>query len=198
MRRLGRSISNGVWRGHFLALPLGRRGQATTEVVLLFPIFMFFLFAFAKIFALLILMQKLEIASFYAARRWQLESHRNAAHEAWDEGTLRMNIETRVLAYLGYGGPAQTMDWGGGKTSQSSASGFLGLTMSCRQTANCPSKPGITVQRTQVWNVVTVTACTKPLQMPFYKTTGFVVCSDRKSTRLNSSHIQKSRMPSSA
>ena len=61
----------------------GRRdenGQATTEVVLLFPLFMFFLFAFAKLFALLILVQKLEIASFYAARRWQLESHRKMAY----------------------------------------------------------------------------------------------------------------------
>ena len=54
------------------ARPLGRKGQAMTEVVLLFPIVMFFLFAFAKVFALLILMQKLEIASFNAARRWQL------------------------------------------------------------------------------------------------------------------------------
>ncbi|MDD5305064.1 MAG: pilus assembly protein [Elusimicrobia bacterium] len=143
---------------------LGRRGQATTEVVLLFPIFMFFLFAFAKVFALLILMQKLEIASFYAARRWQLESHRNAAHEAWDESRLRPNIQEQVLKYLGYGTPAAK---------------FLDLVDFCRQTANCPSKPGVTVQRTQVWNVVTVTACTKPLQMPFYQTTGFVVCSTK-------------------
>ena len=142
-----------------------RRGQATTEVVLLFPIFMFFLFAFAKVFALLILMQKLEIASFYAARRWQLESHRNASYEGWDDNTLRkQSIEPLVKTYLGYGTPAAK---------------FLDLTESCRQTANCPSQPGVTVQRTQVWNVVTVTACTKPLQMPFYKTTGFVVCSTK-------------------
>ncbi|MBI2790039.1 MAG: pilus assembly protein [Elusimicrobia bacterium] len=142
----------------------GRRGQATTETVLLFPIFMFFLFAFAKVFALLILMQKLEIASFYAARRWQLESHRNASYEGWDEGTLRTHIQEKVLTYLGYGTPAAK---------------FLDLVDFCRQTANCPNKPGVTVQRTQVWNVVTVTACTKPLQMPFYKTTGFVVCSTK-------------------
>ena len=132
-----------------------RDGQATTEVVLLFPLFMFFLFAFAKVFALLILVQKLEIASFYAARRWQLESHRNAQHEAFDEGTLRMDIQTRVLGYLGY---------------DTSSAQFLDLTLACRD----GKTPGISVQRTQVWNIVTVTACTKPLNMPFYKTTGFV------------------------
>src|SRR5271156_878348 len=58
------------------------KGQATTEVVLLMPLFMFFLYAFAKIFAMLLLVQKLEIASYYAARRWQLESHRNATYAA--------------------------------------------------------------------------------------------------------------------
>ena len=40
-------------------------------------------------------------------------------------------------------------------------------------------QPGVTIQRTQVWNVVTVTACTKPLNMPFYKTKGFVFCSTK-------------------
>lgn len=144
---------------------LNRRGQATTEVVLLFPIFMFFLFAFAKVFALLILMQKLEIASFYAARRWQLESHRNAKYEAdFDGPRLLPDINEKVRTYLGYDTPAAK---------------FLDLVDFCRQTTNCPSKPGVTVQRTQVWNVVTVTACTKPLQMPFYTTTGFVVCSTK-------------------
>ena len=53
------------------------QGQATTETVLLFPIFLFFLFAFAKIFALLVLVQKMEIASYYAARRWQLDLPRS-------------------------------------------------------------------------------------------------------------------------
>jgi hypothetical protein len=132
-----------------------RDGQATTEKVLLFPLFMFFLFAFAKVFALLILVQKLEIASFYAARRWQLESHRNAQYEGFDDSALRQDIQQRVLTYLGYG---------------TQASQFLDLTQSCRS----GKVPGISVQRTQVWNIVTVTACTKPLSMPFYKTTGFV------------------------
>jgi hypothetical protein len=143
------------------------RGQATTEVVLLFPIFMFFLFAFAKLFALLILVQKLEIASFYAARRWQLESHRNASYEAFDNGTLRMNIEEKTLSYLGYGG---------------NSAGFLDLTNSCLVTKECSAgAPGVSVQRTQVWNVVTVTACTKPplVKNPFYNTPGFVFCSTK-------------------
>jgi len=38
-----------------------RSGQATTEVVLLVPLFMFFLFAFSKTFALLVLVQKMEV-----------------------------------------------------------------------------------------------------------------------------------------
>jgi hypothetical protein len=134
---------------------MNRKGQATTEMALLLPLFVFFLFAFAKTFALLILVQKIEIASFYAARRWQLESHRNAALEGWDDNTLRPDIEQRVLNYLGYG---------------SEAGKFLDLVNFCRN----GKKPGVAVQRTQVWNVVTVTACTKPLNTPFYKTTGFV------------------------
>jgi hypothetical protein len=134
---------------------MNRRGQATTEMALLLPLFVFFLFAFAKVFALLILVQKLEIASFYAARRWQLESHRSAAQEGWDDSTLRPDIEKRVLGYLGYGTEA-------GK--------FLDLVSYCRN----GKRPGVSVQRTQVWNVVTVTACTKPLNMPFYQSTGFV------------------------
>ncbi|MEK7382169.1 MAG: hypothetical protein AAB262_02675 [Elusimicrobiota bacterium] len=141
-----------------------------TEVVLLFPIFMMFLFAFVKVFALLILVQKIEIASTYAARRWQLESHRNALQEPWDEGTLRPDIQSKVLAYIGYGAESTTMNWGNNQTSSSSQSNFLDLTQSCKD----GKVPGVSIQRTQVWNVVTVTACTKPLNMPFYKTSGFV------------------------
>ena len=114
-------VDRAIRRGNAPSIFRQQRGQATTEVVLLFPIFMFFLFAFAKVFALLILMQKLEIASFYAARRWQLESHRNASYEGWDENNLRkMSIEPLVKTYLGYGTPAAK---------------FLDLTESCRQTA---------------------------------------------------------------
>lgn len=125
---------------------LGRRGQATTEVVLLFPCFMFFLFAFAKIYALLMLVQKLEIASYYAARRWQLESHRNVDYASMDEGALLDDIRNKVSDYLGYG---------------SAAGRFLDL-----QGRNAK----LEVSRTQVWQVVTLTVQTKPVDLPYYKT----------------------------
>lgn len=125
------------------------RGQATTEVVLLLPLFMFFLFAFSKVFATLILIQKMEVASFYAARRWQLESHRNVAHESFDNGTLCPDIEQKVKEYLGY--------------YDNTTKSFLGI-----QTVSvCP------VQRTQVWNVVTLTVFTNPIDLPTMKTGGY-------------------------
>ncbi|TBR21368.1 hypothetical protein EPO15_10480 [bacterium] len=135
-------------------LRASQRGQATTEVVLLLPLFMFFLFAFSKVFALLILVQKMEIASFYAARRWQLESHRNVQYaDGFDENQLCPDIEAKVKNYIGF--------------DDAKTKGFLGL-----DTARiCP------VQRTQVWNVVTLTVTTRPmgikglkaLNMPAYK-----------------------------
>lgn len=139
------------------------RGQAMTEVVLLLPMFAFFLFAFAKVFALLILVQKLQIASFYAARRWQLESHRNASFEAIDQSQLLSDIQTKTLSYMGYG---------------TSAGKFLDLGNSCYPSSACPNTttPGVTVQRTQVWNVVTTSVCTNPIHMPFYQTNGFTFC----------------------
>lgn len=111
-----------------------RAGQAMTEVVLLFPMFMVITFIFVKIFALLVLVQKMEIASYYAARRWQLESHLNAAYVSHDAG-LRKNIEGTVKGYLGFGTP--------------SVSKFLNL-----------RSFELTVIRTQVWNVVTLTVTT--------------------------------------
>ena len=126
-----------------------RKGQAMTETVLLFPLFMFFLFAFAKIYALLILVQKVEIASFYAARRWQLESHRNAAYIDLDQNVLQSDIQAKVSEYLGYG---------------SSAGRFLDLTGQSAQ---------VDINRTQVWQVVTLTVKTHPINMPFYRSTGF-------------------------
>ncbi|MFI5346940.1 MAG: hypothetical protein ACHQ51_11255 [Elusimicrobiota bacterium] len=143
-----------------------------TEIVLIFPLFVFFLMAFAKLFALLILVQKMEIASFYAARRWQLESHRNVAFEA-DDGanscsgnTLCGDIKTQVMEYIGYGTPK---------------AGFLDLASgSCPVNKDCTAgAPGVSIQRTQVWNVVTVTACTNPVKMPFLKTNGFTFCSTK-------------------
>ena len=122
------------------------RGQATTETVLLFPIFMFFLFAFAKIFALLVLVQKMEIASYYGARRWQLESHRNFDYAGFDDspsvgGGLQGNIESNIAQYLGYG---------------TKTGSFLGLHFVA------PNGPTFKCERTQVWNVCTLEVKTDP------------------------------------
>ena len=113
-----------------------RVGQAMTEVVLLFPMFMVILFITVKIFALLVLIQKMEIGSYYAARRWQLESHLNATYAAdFDNNFLRGDIEDKVKGYLGFDTP--------------SVSKFLNL-----------RSLDLTIVRTQVWNVVTLTVTT--------------------------------------
>mgnify|MGYP001600582501 CR=1 FL=1 len=111
-----------------------------TEVVLLFPVFMFFLFAFAKVFAMLILVQKLEIASYYASRRWQLESHRNVDYEGDDTGALTASIVDKVSKYIGYDTP--------------SIKSFLGLKDAAAR---------FRCERTQVWNVCTLTVETSPV-----------------------------------
>lgn len=121
-----------------------RNGQATTEMVLLLPLFMLFLFVFVKIFALLVLVQKLEVASFYAARRWQLESHRNAAYESWDDSALKSDILKRVRRYMGFDNP--------------SVKKFLNL-----------ERAEIEIQRTQVWQVVTLRVYTRPWRFPGLK-----------------------------
>ena len=128
-RRLGRAAA---------ALRGGRPGQAMTEVVLLFPIFLVIVFITAKIFALLVLVQKLEIASYYAARRWQLESHLNADYESFDNTVLMNDIKRNVSGYIGYDTEAVRK--------------FLNL------------RPGgleLKVTRTQVWNVVTLSVTTE-------------------------------------
>jgi hypothetical protein len=57
-----------------------------TEVVLLFPVFIIILYFTAKIFSLLVLVQKMEVAAYYAARKWQLESHIYSGYATgWDE-----------------------------------------------------------------------------------------------------------------
>ena len=115
-----------------------RRGQAMTEVVLLFPLFMLIVFMTAKMFALLVLVQKMEIASYYAARRWQLESHLNAEYASgWDESFLKRDIEDKVKGYVGFYTPA--------------VSKFLNL-----------RALKLDIVRTQVWNVVTITVETNP------------------------------------
>lgn len=147
--RRGRNRGPEARKGFF-----GFCGQATTEVVLLFPIFMLLLFAMTKLFALLILVQKMEVASYYAARRWQLESHRNVDYEEqYDKPVLLHDIEVKVSQYLGFDSPNEK---------------FLDLV---RLTG-----PGarLEVTRTQVWNVVTLTVRTAPMQIAWmYKSPGF-------------------------
>lgn len=116
-----------------------KKGQATTEVVLIVPILLLILFFTAKIFALLVIVQKLEIASYYAARRWQLESHRSLLHQPADTG-LRQDIKRKVEQYMGFGGPFAN---------------FLQLYAS-----------DLTVERTQVWNVVTLSISMRPARIP--------------------------------
>lgn len=161
IRRLRKSLSRELTRR------LGASdGQAMTEVVLLFPMFMFFLFAFAKIFAMLMLVQKVEIASYYAARRWQLESHRNVDYAPQDGdgggcGGLCHDIEENALTYVGY-----VTSKGGTQRMQN----FLGLGHQC----NDGKKVGLHVERTQVWNVVTLTVCTNPVEIGWmYKSKGY-------------------------
>jgi hypothetical protein len=136
MRTALKTIAGRLSRGS-AALRAGRPGQAMTEVVLLFPMFLVIVFMTAKIFALLVLVQKLEIASYYAARRWQLESHLNADHANWDETTLKKDIEKAVRGYIGFDTPA--------------VSKFLNL-----------KDLKIEIVRTQVWNVITITVITNP------------------------------------
>lgn len=80
-----------------------RKGQATTEVVLLFPVFLIFILFIIKIFGLLVLDQKLEIAMFYAARRFQLQSHETDYYaDTWDRRFLEKDIKKKVEDYLGF------------------------------------------------------------------------------------------------
>jgi hypothetical protein len=139
----------------FRRLLRDRSGQATTEVVLLLPLFMFFLFAFSKVFALLVLVQKMEVASYYAARRWQLESHRNIAYETFDDGQLCQDIEMKAACYLGFAR--------GDCPENAAISRFLSL----QNLKLCP------ITRTQVWNVVTLTVWTSPVKAPLFKNPGF-------------------------
>lgn len=103
------------------------------------PIFVIFIFIFVKIFALLVLVQKVEIASFYAARRWQLESHRNQNYNDQDE-TLKLTIKTAVQDYLGY--------------KETKLKTFFDLT-----------SVDLKIERTQVWQVLTLTVKTKPFNV---------------------------------
>lgn len=85
-----------------------RRGQATTETVLLFPVLVIFILFIIKIFGLLVLTQKMEIAGFYAARRYQLQSHTTEYLTRWDRRYLQKDIEKKVREYLGFDNPGMT------------------------------------------------------------------------------------------
>jgi hypothetical protein len=120
-----------------------RRGQAATEVVLLFPIFFILALFIAKIYGLLIVVQKAEIASYYAARRFELESHRALQHvNGWDKNFLEKDIEKKVQEYIGFNNPAQRK--------------FLSL-----------RRVSLNIERTNVWNVVKLTVNTYPPNIPF-------------------------------
>lgn len=120
-----------------------KKGQATTEVVLLFPIFFILALFVIKIYGLLIVVQKAEIASFYAAKRWQLESHRALQYaQGWDENFLKKDIEKKVQEYIGF--------------KNSSMRKFLSL-----------RKVTVEVERTNVWNIVKLRISTYPPNIPF-------------------------------
>jgi hypothetical protein len=108
-----------------------KHGQATTEVTLMFPIFMIIFFITAKFFALLVIVQKLEIGSVYAARRWQLESHKRPQYQNFDYGALKGNIQAKVSDYIGMNNPV--------------VKNFLGL-----------QSVQVDVTRTAVFNIVTL------------------------------------------
>ncbi|WP_428898224.1 hypothetical protein Dip518_000415 [Parelusimicrobium proximum] len=120
---------------------VNRKGQATVEVVLLFPLFLILILFLARVFALLVLVQKLEIASVYVSKRWLLESHTNIDYaQGWDVNFLKKDIEKRVEDYIGFNNKA-TRD-------------FLGL-----------KAIKVDIQRTVYWNDITITVLTNPSKL---------------------------------
>ena len=134
-----------------------RRGQATTEVVLLLPLFLIFIIFMMKIFGLLVLVQKLEIASAYAAKRWQLESHTTSFYATgWDERFLKSDIESRVSDYIGFNNQA--------------TKNFLSL-----------KNLDVSINRQQVWNQIVITVYTNPPNLGILcKYDKQVVCKDQR------------------
>ena len=83
-----------------------RRGQATTEMVLLFPILVVFVLFIIKIFGLLVLNQKMQIAGTYAARRYQLQSHVTDFYaQGWDRRFLQKDVQRKVEEIIGFNNP---------------------------------------------------------------------------------------------
>ena len=120
-----------------------RNGQATTEVVLLFPFIVVFILFIIKIFGLLILNQKLEIAGYYAARRFQLQSHETDYYQrTWDKRFLIKDIQDKVEDYLGFNNPGMRK--------------FLSL-----------NRLKMDINRSGTWVKVVLTAQTKPPRIRF-------------------------------
>ena len=76
------------------------RGQAMTEMVMVFPIFVLVMLVVLKLFALVLVVQKAEIASAYAARKWMLEAHRSSQYTPSDEG-IKNTIRQKVKTFIG-------------------------------------------------------------------------------------------------
>ena len=120
-----------------------RQGQATTEVVLLFPLIVIFILFIIKIFGLLVLSQKMEIAGYYAARRFQLQSHETDYYQrTWDQRFLINDIQDKVENYLGFDNPGMRK--------------FLSL-----------NELKMDINRSGTWTKVVLTARTKPPRIPF-------------------------------
>lgn len=83
-----------------LKLRVRTGGQAMTEMVMVFPIFVLVMLVILKLFALVLVVQKAEIASAYAARKWMLEAHRSSQYMGADEG-LKGKIRGTVTKFIG-------------------------------------------------------------------------------------------------
>lgn len=120
-----------------------RQGQATTEVVLLFPLIVIFILFIIKIFGLLVLSQKMEIAGYYAARRFQLQSHETDYYQrTWDKRFLEKDIQEKVENYLGFDNPGMRK--------------FLSL-----------NELKMDIARSGTWTKIVMTARTKPPRIRF-------------------------------
>ncbi len=85
---------------------LGCKGQSTTEMVLLSPVVIVFVLFIIKIFGLLVLNQKMQMAGSYAARRFQLQSHVTEYYEkGWDRRFLKKDIQRKIEEMIGFNNP---------------------------------------------------------------------------------------------
>ncbi len=120
-----------------------RRGQTTTELVLLFPFFVIFILFIIKIFGLLVLSQKMEIAGYYVGQRFQLQSHETDYYQrTWDRRFLIKDIQQKMENYLGFDNPNMKK--------------FLSL-----------DSVKMDVNRSGTWTQITITARTKAPRIRF-------------------------------